>query len=211
MIFMIAAILHMFGKIYTPRANPLNPPNRAGVVPAGSRFPSAVGGNDGHLEKREAPHVCSQAKGLAGAAVPVVTRPSAVTPSAATLKPCRILLVEDHADTAEMMQRLLARRGYVVTVATTVAEARSAAQTQTFDLLLCDIGLPDGSGLDLMRELSRTARLPGIALSGYGMPDDTDKSLDAGFLEHLTKPVAVDRLWATIDRVLASCASPVDV
>lgn len=129
-----------------------------------------------------------------------------VTGSARGLPPCRILLVEDHVDTAAIMQRLLARRGYVVTVARTLAEAREAARAGEFDLLLSDLGLPDGSGLDLMREFSRTSKLPGIALSGYGMPDDDRKSLEAGFLDHLTKPVAMERLWSAIDRVLEACA-----
>jgi len=125
------------------------------------------------------------------------------------LPPCRILLVEDHADTASMMLRLLVRRGYVVTLAASVAEALDAARASEFDLLLADLGLPDGSGLDLMRELSRTTKLPGIALSGYGMPGDATKSLEAGFFEHLTKPVAMERLWSAIDRMLESCAAPV--
>lgn len=110
-----------------------------------------------------------------------------------------------------MMRRLLARRGYSVTVATTLAEATHAVATERFDLLISDLGLPDGSGLDLVRQLSsRPAKLPAIALSGYGMPEDARKSLEAGFLHHLTKPVAVERLWATIDRVLDSCAAPVN-
>ncbi len=161
--------------------------------------------------------MCSEANGRIGCAPAVsiqpviVSAPASAAPSS-ELRPCRILLVEDHADTALMMQRLLARRGYVVTLATTLAEALEAAQSRTYDLLLCDVGLPDGSGLDLMRTLSsRSPKLPGVALSGYGMPDDARRSLDAGFLAHLSKPVAMERLWATIDQVLASCAAPVDV
>jgi two-component system, chemotaxis family, CheB/CheR fusion protein len=160
--------------------------------------------------------VCSEAQRVvrSAAAVPiqpaVVSVPTVATraaSSAARLRPCHILLVEDHADTAAMMTRLLARRGYVVTLATTLAEAREALRSGTFDLLLSDLGLPDGSGLDLMRELaSRTPKVPGVALSGYGMPEDARKSLDAGFLEHVTKPVAVERLWATLDRALACAA-----
>ena len=158
--------------------------------------------------------MCSEAKGLAGSAPAVAIQP-AVVPSAGAavpnVQPCRILLVEDHADTAAMMQRLLARRGYAVTLATTLAEARSAAASYPFDLLISDLGLPDGSGLDLVRELkSRPSKLPAIALSGYGMPDDARKSLEAGFLQHVTKPIAVDGFWKTIDRVLHSCAAPLN-
>jgi len=108
-----------------------------------------------------------------------------------------------------MMRRLLNRGGYAVTLATTLAEAMAAINTHTFDLLLCDLGLPDGSGLDLVRALSlRSPKLPAIALSGYGMPDDVRKSLEAGFLAHLSKPVAVERVWATIHQVLIASAAP---
>ena len=161
--------------------------------------------------------MCSEANGRIGSAPTLAIQPVSVSSAAPVasshgLRPCRILLVEDHADTALMMQRLLARRGYVVTLATTLAEAQEAVQSRTFDLLLSDVGLPDGSGLDLMRTLaSRSPKLPGVALSGYGMPDDKRRSLDAGFFAHLSKPVAMERLWATIDQVLASCAAPVDV
>ena len=163
--------------------------------------------------------MCPDANPVTGSAPTVAIQP-AILPSAmataraaaSSLRPCRILLVEDHTDTALMMQRLLARRGYAVTVATTLAEAMQAVESRTFDLLLSDLGLPDGSGLDLMRLLaSRTPKLPGIALSGYGMPEDARKSLDAGFLAHIPKPIAVERLWAAIDRALAACAAPVDV
>jgi two-component system CheB/CheR fusion protein len=161
--------------------------------------------------------MCSEAaEGSAGIAPVASIQSVAVSSTAAPLSrhpvpPCRILLVEDHADTAAMMQRLLARRGYVVTVATTVAEACNALRSGAFDLLLSDLGLPDGSGLDVMREAASVSpKLPGIALSGYGMPGDARKTLEAGFLEHLTKPVIVERLWSTLDRVLASSAAPVN-
>ena len=161
--------------------------------------------------------MCPDANPVTGSAPTVAMQP-VIVPSAtagavaSSLRPCRILLVEDHADTTLMMQRLLARRGYAVTVATTLAEAMQAVESRTFDLLLADLGLPDGSGLDLMRTVaSRTPTLPAIALSGYGMPEDARKSLDAGFLAHIPKPVAIERLWAAIDRALASCAAPMDV
>ncbi len=126
----------------------------------------------------------------------------------------RILLVEDHADTAEAMAELLSLLGYRVTTAGTVGEALTAARASRFDLLLSDLGLPDGSGLDLMRELGGGAGpgggsggnggkgLPGIALSGYGMEDDVRQSLEAGFRKHLTKPVTLQRLEAAIREVV---------
>jgi len=108
-----------------------------------------------------------------------------------------ILLVEDHADTAEAMADLLSLIGHRVTLAGTVAEALSAAGRDRFDLVVSDLGLPDGSGLDVMRALAGGG-LPGIALSGYGMEEDVRQSLEAGFRKHLTKPVNLQRLEAAI-------------
>jgi CheY-like chemotaxis protein len=160
--------------------------------------------------------VSAQAKRIAGSAPTVPMQPVVVPGSAAagttSQPPCHVLLVEDHEDTALMMRRLLVRRGYAVTLATTLAEAMDAVNSRPFDLLLSDLGLPDGSGLDLMRALSlRSPKLPAIALSGYGMPDDVRKSLEVGFLAHLSKPVAVERLWATIEQAVAACAAPTNV
>lgn len=115
-----------------------------------------------------------------------------------------ILLVEDHVDTAEAMTDLLSLAGNRVTMAGTVADALTAASAADggFDLVLSDLGLPDGSGVDLMRELSRCYGLKGIALSGYGMDEDVRQSLEAGFQKHLTKPVNLQRLEAAIRQVV---------
>ena len=114
-----------------------------------------------------------------------------------------VLLVDDHLDTCLGMSRLLRRRGFQVAVAHSVAEALAQADGARFDLLISDIGLPDGTGFDLMNALRRRIDgPPGIALSGYGMETDIDKSKEAGFSEHLTKPVAIDRLDAAMRRLL---------
>ena len=110
----------------------------------------------------------------------------------------QILLVEDHADTAEAMADLLSLMGHRVATAGTVAEALATAGREPFDLVVSDLGLPDGSGLDVMSELSRRYNLPGIALSGYGMEEDVRKSHEAGFARHLTKPVGMTALEAAI-------------
>ena len=117
----------------------------------------------------------------------------------------RVLLVDDHADTLRSMDRLLRLRGYQVCTACSVATALQATAVQTFDLLISDVGLPDGSGMDLMRELHLRygKKLPGIALSGYGMEEDVSRSRDAGFDEHLTKPIDMLGLEAVIGRLLA--------
>ena len=117
-------------------------------------------------------------------------------------RPLAILLVEDHPDTAEAMADLLRLSGHQVTVAGTVAGGLAAAEAGAFDLLLSDLGLPDGSGQDLMRELGRRYRLKGIALSGYGMEEDVRRSHEAGFARHLTKPVNRQALEATIRQVV---------
>ena len=115
----------------------------------------------------------------------------------------RVLLVDDHEDTCLGMQRLLNRRGYRVTVAHSVAEGLAKAEKEErFDLLISDLGLPDGSGCDLMNTLRTRGGPPGIALSGYGMESDIDKTREAGFSEHLIKPVAIDRLEEAMRRLL---------
>jgi PAS domain S-box-containing protein len=120
------------------------------------------------------------------------------TPAAAgSGRSLRILLTEDHFDTATNLKRLLQRRGHEVEVASTLAEARAWLVRGTFDVLLSDIGLPDGQGLDLMQPFLSAANgrpVAGIALSGYGMPEDVRRSMEAGFTHHLTKPIEFARL-----------------
>ena len=114
-----------------------------------------------------------------------------------------ILLVEDHADTARALTLLLGRDGYNVRVAANVAEAMRAAEAASFDLLLCDFHLPDGTCLDLMRELPEKAGkgVPAIAITGRDAPGDRDAILAAGFAEHLVKPLSFEQLEAAILRV----------
>jgi signal transduction histidine kinase/CheY-like chemotaxis protein len=113
-----------------------------------------------------------------------------------------ILLVDDHPDTLNVMSRLLRHGGYQVITANSVAAALSAAEKNKIDLLVSDIGLPDGSGLDIMRGLGDGMKTPGIALSGFGMDDDVRKSREAGFVRHLTKPISFKVLAQTIKDVL---------
>ena len=76
-------------------------------------------------------------------------------------------------------------------------------RTEDFDLLISDIGLPDRSGYDLMREVRSSRRLPGIALSGFGTEQDVNESRAAGFSEHLTKPINFEQLEKAIQNLLA--------
>lgn len=113
----------------------------------------------------------------------------------------RILLVEDHADTAKLMRRLLAAEGHNVTLAGSVATGLAAVEQADPDVLISDLGLPDGTGLDLMRQLLASGkRLPAIALSGYGTAADIERSKAAGFLEHLVKPISIDTLTGALAR-----------
>jgi PAS domain S-box-containing protein len=112
-----------------------------------------------------------------------------------------ILLVEDHADTLMIMSRVLKSLGFAVTTATTVAGALRAAASDSFDLLVSDIGLPDGSGLEIMRTVRERYGVRGIALSGFGQEEDVSRSREAGFSEHLVKPVNFQKLESVIRRV----------
>jgi PAS domain S-box-containing protein len=115
----------------------------------------------------------------------------------------RLLVVEDHEHTAHILGRLLSKMGHEVLIATKVAEAiELATRSQPIDLVLSDLGLPDGTGHELMAELRQRFDVKGIALSGFGMESDFTKSRSAGFEDHLIKPVSVDRLREVIERLL---------
>lgn len=115
----------------------------------------------------------------------------------------RVLLVDDHYDTCLGMKRMLERRGYEITVAHSAEQAVEKVRTQEFDLLISDIGLPDRSGYELMREVRLNKPLPGIALSGFGSEQDVNQAKEAGFAEHLTKPINFERLEKTIQSLLS--------
>jgi len=117
---------------------------------------------------------------------------------------CRILLVDDHADTREALKRLLTARGHTVTVRHDMRSALETAQNEQFDLLISDVGLPDASGLELMTRLRGNLSIPGIAISGFGTMADIEKSFAAGFSEHLIKPVNAERLEAAIQTAIAT-------
>src|SRR5881394_206763 len=115
----------------------------------------------------------------------------------------RVLLVDDHHDTCIGMKRMLERHGYEITVAHSADQAVEKVRTQDFDLLISDIGLPDRSGYELMREVRLNKNLPGIALSGFGTEQDVNQARAAGFAEHLTKPINFERLERTIQNLLS--------
>ena len=118
-------------------------------------------------------------------------------------RPCRILLVDDHDDSVELLRMLLVRRGFEVSLAGSVSAALVAAEAAPVDVLVSDIGLPDGSGCDLLRQLRARAPapLPAIALSGMDRATDVERAREAGFDEYLAKPVAIAQLVEALRRV----------
>ncbi len=116
----------------------------------------------------------------------------------------RILLVDDHADTCAIMGQILTAMGHEVTLAYSLAQAVAVASDRSLDLLISDLSLTDGSGLDVLREVSRIQPVKAIAVSGYSMEKDVAASRQAGFLAHLTKPIDVQALGELIARVFSS-------
>src|SRR3954469_11561424 len=102
--------------------------------------------------------------------------------------PLRILVVEDHKDSATVLQMILARRGYDVTIAASAGRARTIVAANDFDLLISDIMLVDGTGWDLVKELKSVHPMKSIALTGLAMESDIAMSMDAGFDRHICKP-----------------------
>ncbi|TAM50513.1 MAG: response regulator [Paraburkholderia sp.] len=138
-------------------------------------------------------------------ALPTTSAPAAepvppVSARAAADERIAILLVEDHVDTADVMAHLMRSLGHDVAVAASVAEALAATRARTFDLIVSDVGLPDGTGLDFVSSVRRSSQVPAIALTGYGSDEDIRRCLAAGFTAHLTKPVNFSQLEVLIQR-----------
>ena len=134
---------------------------------------------------------------------PVAARPPSAVNGTGGI---RVLLVEDHAATRLTLTQLLKHRGYDVTSAASASEAlrQAQAQAQKFDLVISDVGLSDGTGLDLMKQLRARHGLQGIALSGYGMEEDLQRTRDAGFVAHLVKPVAMKEIRRALSQFIAA-------
>src|SRR5438093_5204595 len=112
----------------------------------------------------------------------VATVPRKIS-SEASQQGLKILLVDDHQDTCAALEKLLVRRGYLVAATHNVRSALEAATRNKFDLLISDIALPDGSGMDLMMQLRAISNVPRIAISGFGNNVDMVRSLKAGFAD----------------------------
>lgn len=115
-------------------------------------------------------------------------------------KQLRLIVVEDHANTAEALKKFLKAVGYEVFVATDMTSALSLACAVEFDLLLSDLSLPDGNGWELLKRLKAERDIRAIAFSAHNLPEDLQRSAEAGFIEHLAKPISPDKLCAAIER-----------
>ncbi len=130
--------------------------------------------------------------------------PTATAPGRAGLK---VLLVEDNLDTLRYLTYVLQKRNYNVVPVDRLSAALAAAREAKFDLLISDIELPDGTGLELIHGLGGGRTFPGIAISGFGSEEDLQQSAVAGFAEHLTKPIDLNRLESAIQRVTSQVAT----
>jgi CheY-like chemotaxis protein len=115
----------------------------------------------------------------------------------------RIFLVEDHSDSLEVLRIYLESFGHVILSARNKAEALKDIPAANCDVLLSNIGLPDGNGWDLIQEVGKSRPAYAIALSGYGMKADRERSAEAGFRHHLIKPVSVKKLTAILEEAVA--------
>lgn len=131
---------------------------------------------------------------------------AALPENGGTIVAPRLLLVEDHYDTASAVSALLTSKGFDVMVAADGRSAMDAMRGHDFDLLVSDVGLPDIDGIELFPQLRAIRSIPGIAVSGYGTEDDLRRSREAGFADHLVKPIDSDKLEQAIWRLLTPVA-----
>ena len=172
------------------------------------------------LVERHGGSICAESEGLGHGSTIVVALPTIPAPAnalgpASGISPAlgrklRLLLVEDHDSTREVLGRILQKGGHDVHSAANGAEALAlAASAGPFDVLVSDLGLPDQSGYDVLKGVRNVQ--PGIvalALSGYGMEEDVQRAKAAGFFAHLVKPVPIDQLRALLDRIAAGDGIP---
>jgi CheY-like chemotaxis protein len=128
----------------------------------------------------------------------------------------KILIVEDHADTAQIFATLLRRAGHAVEVAGGYRHALEVAKAAVPEIMVCDIGLPDGDGCDLLRELHQQYNIAGIAVTGYIQEADRQRYLSAGFSQVVPKPCSFQELEAAIVRAKLfstpkACDAPSDL
>ena len=116
-------------------------------------------------------------------------------------KRLRILVVEDHSDTLQALSRLLSHFGHEISLADRAQTALNIIDSKEFDVVLCDIALPDGSGYDVIAEAKRKRSVKAVALTGFSGTEDIERGKQAGFDFHLTKPVDFHELRAVLGQV----------
>src|SRR5436190_21582247 len=109
-------------------------------------------------------------------------------------KRLRILVVEDHSETLQALSRLLSHFGHEVSVADGAQNARNIFESREFDVVLCDIALPDGSGYDLIAEAKRKRPVKAVAISGLAPTEDRQLGREAGWNSHLARAVDFNSL-----------------
>ena len=139
----------------------------------------------------------------ASAKTPVEPVPDATPIAPEPRRRRKVLVVEDHADTARILEMVINTWGHDVTLADSVTTAVTAAQAGPLDLIISDIGLPDGTGIDLIRQVRTFSKVPAIALTGFGMDDDVTRTKAAGFNAHLTKPTNLQELEVLLNQLTA--------
>ncbi|MEP7014758.1 MAG: ATP-binding protein [Verrucomicrobiota bacterium] len=127
----------------------------------------------------------------------------AISESSSQKERLRILVVDDHEDTRRVISNLLTVKGHKIFSAMNVARAREILNRESIDVLLSDIGLPDGTGYALMEGAKALQPLTGIAFSGFGMAEDVKRAFDAGFAHHMIKPINFDRLESILHKIVA--------
>jgi PAS domain S-box-containing protein len=178
-----------------------------------------------HLAELHGGSVSAESRGLGHGATftlrlpqPASARPEIAEPSSTprpadgghpTLAGVRVLLVEDHPDTAELLHAVLGSRGAEVQVASSVAEALVTLAEREYDVLVSDIGMPDGTGYELVRCVHERARaagrppVPAVAVTAFAGSEDRERALAAGFSEYAAKPIEPATLVDTIARAAA--------
>jgi PAS domain S-box-containing protein len=159
--------------------------------------------HDGRIEAQSPGRACGSTftVGLAVMSRQAQAGPTPTRPRRKPSRALRILLVEDHGDTRRTLARLLAYFGHQIAVADSQQSALEQLHSRAFDVVLSDIGLPDGSGYDVISEAKRDRHVAGIALTGFGTDEDIRRGKAAGFDFHLTKPVDFHELRTVLDQV----------
>ena len=121
--------------------------------------------------------------------------------------PLRIFIVENHDDTRFLLGLLLEQLGHTVYAAANVREALAGIPDADCDVLISDVGLPDGNGWELLRRLGGERPRYAVAMSGFGMASDRERSIAAGYRHHLLKPVEPNQLEHLLDEAASEMAA----